>query len=175
MINIRQKTQDEIKKEEGMYRFGAAVLKEIPESVCTTYIMRKDGTRVDTNKLTDDEILILIQSDLMDYVSPHSTYLSAGDLDSFKLAELLRKALYTPSMKVVLQLQKWKEQYGSIVGDLMGSIGANRYIEKARDIAKFQKETSGDFTPVRSDEVLAIIEQMAVNEEIKKNAVSMKI
>ena len=175
MINIRQKTQAEISEEESLYRFGAAVVKGIPKSVCPTYLMKKDGTKVDTSDLTEEQILGLFQYDLMDYTSPQGSYKRTGrtDLDSFKLAEVLR-GHYTPSLSAALQMEKWEQQYGHIVVDLMGGIGALSYRDKARVIAQFQKETNGDFTPVQQEEIIAVMEQMAINEQAKKNTSSMR-
>lgn len=175
MINIRQKTQAEIREEESLNRFGAAVIHGIPKSVCPTYLMKRDGTKVDTNDLTEEQILGLIQSDLMDYASPQGSYKRTGrtDLDSFKLAEDL-KGHYTPSLRATYQMMQLEQQYGHIVVDLMGSMGALVHRDKAKVIAQFQKETSGDFTPVQQDEIMAVIEQMAINEQAKKSTSSMR-
>ena len=155
MINIRQKTQAEMNEEEGLYRFAAAVVHGLPKSVCPTYLIGRDGRKVNTNDLTEDQILELIQIDLIDYVSPQGSYKRTGktDLDSFKLANVL-KGHYIPSLNAALQMLIWEQQYGHIVTDLMGSIGTLAYRDRAK--------------------IIAVIEQMIINEQAKKNASSMK-
>lgn len=171
MINIRQKTANELKEEESLYRFGAAVAHGIPREVCPTYLVKRDGTKVDTWDLTEEQILGLIEIDLVDYSSPRGTYKKEDrhDLDAFKLASAL-KGKYIPSVAATLKLSQLETQYGHIVKDLIGSIGAMYDYEKARTVATFLKESNGEFEPATSEEIISILEQMVANEKMKKFA-----
>lgn len=171
MINIRQKTQDEIAHEEADYRLGAALTKGIPITVCKTYLTKKDGTRVDTRDLTEDQILGLIHNDLIDFSSAQGSYKTTGrtGLDSFKLVKALKENGYTPSVNAVLQLSQMEQQFGNIVMDVIGSF-RTAHFDRARIIAKFQKESSGDYSQVQTDEVMAVLEQMAVNEKNRNSS-----
>ena len=171
MINVRQKTQAEIEQQEADYRFGAALVKGIPLKVCKTYLTKKDGSRVDTRDLTEEEILGLIHNDLIDFSSAQGSYKTTGriGLDTFKLIEALKENGYTLSVNAVLQLSQMEQQFGHIVMDVMGSFGTAHF-DKARTIAQFQKESSGDYSQVQTDEVMAVLEQMAVNEKNRKSS-----
>lgn len=175
MIKIYQKTQQELENEQKLYNFGAAVAKGMAREACPTYLMKKDGTKVDTYNLTEEQILGIVQNDLIDYVSPQGTYKTTGKihLDSFVLAEKLN-GHYHPSAQGILQFAKMEQQFGGIVRDLMGSFGALKGYEKARVIAQYQKECSGDFLQPNSNEILDVLQQMVVNEQAKKNASPIK-
>ena len=171
MINIRHKTDDEIKEEESLYRFGAQIAKGIPKDVCPTYLVKRDGTRVDTWDLTEDQILGLIQIDLVDFTSPKGNYKKDGrsDLDTFKLIDAIKKH-YKPSIEATIKLASLQPEYGHIIADIIGSIGCAKYFSDAKTIATFNKEASGDFDKVSDYEVLEVLEQMAINEKNRKNA-----
>lgn len=171
MINIRHKTDEEIKKEESLYRFGAQIAKGISKDVCPTYLVKKDGTKVDTWDLTEEQILGLIQIDLVDFSSPKGNYQRENrhDVDAFKLISAI-KGHYTPSIEATIKLMQLHSQYGHIVADIMGSIGCNKYFNDAKTIAAFNKEASGDFDKVSDYEVLEVLEQMALNAKNRKNA-----
>lgn len=173
MINVRQKTQSEIEKEAADYRFGASVAGAgaIPMTVCKTYLTKKDGTRVDTRDLTEDQIVGLIYNDLIDFSSAQGSYKTTGrtGLDSGKLIEALRENGYTPSVNAVLQMSQMEQQFGHIVMDIIGSFRTNHF-DRARTIAQFQKESSGDYSQVQTDEIVAVLEQMAVNEKNRNSS-----
>ena len=169
MINIRQKTANELRDEESLYKFGAAVAHGIPKTVCPTYLVKRDGTRIDTWDLTEEQILGLIEIDLVDYTSPRGNYRKDDrtDLDAFKLADVL-KGKYVPSVAATLKLSQLELQYGHIVRDLIGTIGAMPTLDKARTVATFLKESNGEFEPATPEEIISILDQMVANEELKK-------
>lgn len=175
MINVRTKTTKEIEEQESLYRFGAAVAKGIPMTVCKTYLMKKDGTKVDTRDLSEQEILGLIANDLKDYSNPNGTYKTnpRTGVDSFKLADAIRDT-YTPSIDATIQLYQMKEVYGHIVADLMGSLGSYKISDKAETIARFNKESNGDFSPVETQELISVLQQMSYNEQMRKQQSSKR-
>ncbi len=174
MINIHTKTAQELERENADYRFGAALVKGIPFKACPTYLMKKDGTRVDTKDLTEEQIIGLIESDVRDFNSPQGSYKTTGrsGLDTFKLIEAVRDT-WTPSYEALLQIAGMEQQYGHIIADILGSVDKNDVRGKARTIASFQKQSSGDFSQVTIDEIMAIMQQMAYNEKMKKQKSGM--
>lgn len=174
MIKIMQKTQAEIEQEEEKYRMYASLVKGLPIKVCKTYLTKRDGTKVETRDLTEKQILILIYNDLLDFSYPQGSYKTTGrtDLDSFKLITILKEHGYTPSVNAVLQLTQMEQQFGHIVMDIMGSFGTAHFSE-ARIIAKFQKESAGDYSQVQNSEIIAVLKQMEINEKNKKNSKQM--
>lgn len=170
MINVRTKTPQEIEQAKANYRMGAIIAHGIPMTVCETYLMKKDGTKVDTRNLTEAQIMDLVEGDLMDYANPNGTYKTNPrvGLDSFKLASAV-KDTYSPSIVAAIKFCELKEQYGHIVTDLMGSFGVFKHTDKAETITKYIKETNGDFTPVETSELVATLQQLAINEQAKKN------
>lgn len=177
MINVYTKTQEEIAKQDSDYARGAAMAGRGARkfSVCPTYLMKKDGTKVDTRDLTEQDMMTLISLDLQDYANPQGTYKSQGrtDLDAFKLLETV-KGQNKFSLGSIAQLLQMEDVYGHIVMDLMGSIDGNEALGKARTIASFNKESNGDFSPVDKQDLIAVIQQMQANKIAKSNATSMK-
>lgn len=175
MINIYTKTTQELEKENADYRFGAALVKGIPFKACPTYLMKKDGTRVDTKDLTEEQIICLIESDVKDFSSPQGSYKTTGrsGLDTFKLIDAI-KDTWTPSYGALLQIARMEQQYGHIIADIMGSVDKNDVKGKARTIASFQKQSSGDFSQVTNAEIMDIMQQMAYNEQMKKQQSGMR-
>ena len=171
MINIYTKSAEELEKENADYRFGATLVKGIPFEACPTYLMKRDGTRVDTKDLTEEQIINLIESDVRDFSSPEGSYKKTGrsGLDTFKLINAV-KDTWSPSYDALLQIAGMEQQYGHVIADIMGSIDKNDVRGKARTIASFQKQSSGDFSQVTTDEIMTIIQQMAYNEKMKKQS-----
>ena len=171
MINVRTKTPQEIEQLKADYRMGAMIAHGIPMTVCETYLMKKDGTKIDTRDLTEVQIMDLVERDLMDYSNPNGTYKTNPrvGLDSFKLASAV-KDTYNPSIAGAIKFCELKEQYGHIVADLMGAFEVFKHTDKAETIARYIKETNGDFTPVETSEVIATLQQLAFNAQAKKNA-----
>lgn len=169
MINIRQKSQNEIREEEGLYSFAAAEVKGTSRKACPTYVVI-NGEKKDTWDLTEEEILSLVARDVADFSRDTISYNKRrgnGSMDSIDLFKSLRKD-FELSAKGNLYFLELEKRYGHIMMDLLGSLTKMETMNKARMIAQFQKETNGDFEYATSDEVRAIIEQMAINEENKK-------
>lgn len=169
MITIYQKTQKEIEEEKGLYTWAAREVKGIPKAVCPTYLMKKDGTKVDTSNLTEDQIMAIIAQDVQDFSSPTGSYKTTGNshLSSFDLIKVTENS-WTPSTDAILQTYAMEQTYGHIMADLRGSMDKRDIVGKARTIAKFQKESNGDFEQPTKEEVVAIIQQMSYNEKMKQ-------
>jgi hypothetical protein len=61
-----------------------------------------------------------------------------------------------------------KEVYGHTVDDLIGTIRADEKIIPAETIARFIKESNGDFTPLQTQEIIGVLKQMSYNEQMKE-------
>lgn len=169
MITIYQKTQKEIEEERGLHSWAAREVKGIPKRVCPTYLMKKDGTRVDTSDLTEEQIMAIITKDVQEFSSPTGPYKTSGNshLTSFDLIKATQDS-WTPSIDAILQTYAMEQTYGHIMADLRGSMDKKDLHGKAYTIAKFQKECNGDFTMPSKEEVIAVIQQMSYNEKMKK-------
>ena len=175
MINIYVKSKEEIAKQDRNYAMGATLAgsRAVKLTVCPTYLLKKDGTRVDTRDLTEQEILLLIANDLQDFTNPQGRYTKSqkaiGALDAFKLSKALGEN-YRPSYNVLIQLLQMEAVYGHIVMDLIGSLNGGDTISKAKAIASFNKETANDFGEVDNYDLIAVIQQMQINAMNRQQA-----
>ena len=165
MIKIYTKTAEELKQEQALYDFGAQVAKGVPVKAWPTYVMVQVGhvwKRVDLRDLPSDYIIQLIAEDLND---PNAESKGA---DSFALLKAL-KGSWRPTFDDVLALYKLEKQHGHIIRDIMGLLNI-AMVHNAYVIAQYIKESKGDFTPVTSDDEVAVIEQMKINAFARVNA-----
>lgn len=170
MIKIYTKTDEELEKENSLYRFGAALVKSYPKKACPTYIVRQNGEKVDTDRLTEAEIIDLIDWDLYDYTSQTGTYISQPrtGLDTFEFLNVVRDK-WTPSCEAILKLELLSDKYGfGIMSDIIGSADKNSLHSRAWIIARYQKQCNDDFSDVTRDEIRAVLKQMAINEKKQK-------
>ena len=169
MINIYIKNSDELAKEQSLYDFAAHTVKGIAYKACETYLMKKDGTKVDTKDLTEEDILNLIELDLRDFLSPQGSYKASNrpGLDTFKLLDTLEN-VWDPSYNAILRLYDMQGKYGHIVTDLIGKIDKIGIRNLAQTIATFQKESNGDFSEISLEEVITVIKQLSYNEQMRK-------
>ena len=169
MITIFQKTQKEIEEERGLYIWAAREGKGIPKAVCPTYLMKKDGTKVDTSDLTEEQIMAIIAKDVQEFSSPTGPYKTTGNnhLSSFDLIKATENS-WIPSVDAILQTYAMEQTYGHIMADLRGAIDKCDIVGKARTIAKFQKESNGDVEQPTTDEIVSVIQQMSYNEKMKQ-------
>ena len=174
MIHIYTKTEEELREEQSLYDFGARVAKGIPRKACPTYLMKRTGERVDTWDLTEEEILGIIEADVADWKDPNGTYKTNGiqELASFKLFKTLKDS-WTPSYEAILRIYEMEQKYGHIMMDILGSIDKRDTGTTISAIVYFQKETAGDFTPATREEIMAVVQQLAVNEKKKKHKASL--
>ena len=160
MIYIYTKTKKEIEKEQVLNNCGAQIAKGVPNQVCPTYVIAKNGFRVDTCDLSSDDIIALITDDLKD---PETRGAHA-----FKLLKVLRGS-WKPTYDDVIKLYQLLSKYGHIIRDIMGTLDLN-IVRDAYTIARFQKQTSGDFTGVTAEDELAVIRQMKQNEIARQSS-----
>ena len=174
MIHIYTKTEEELNEEQSLYDFGARVAKGIPRKACPTYLIRTNGERVDTWDLTEDEILGIIEADVADFKDPKGTYKANGinELASFKLFRTL-KDRWTPSYEAILRIYEMEKKYGHIMMDILGSIDKRDTGTTVSAIVYFQKETAGDYTPATREEIMAVVQQLAINEKKKSQMVGL--
>lgn len=169
MITIYQKTRKEIDEERGLYAWAAHEIKGESKTVCPTYLMKKNGTKIDTSDLTEDQIMAIIAQDVQDFFSPTGSYKTTGNnhLSSFDLIDVTKNS-WNPSINAILQTYTMEQTYGHTMADLRGYMDKQNIVGKANTIAKFQKESNGDFGLPTEKEVIAIIQQMDYNEKMKQ-------
>lgn len=160
MFTIYTKTKEEIESEEAI---RAQIHGNTP--ICKTYVKTKDGRRINTTSLSDEQIITLIDFDINDFLNPNGYYKrdNRTDLDSFKLAKALGKD-YKPSYDLVLNLLAMYSKYGHIVMDIMADFNCGKIYNKASIIVEFQKQTNGNYEAPTIDEIIGVINQMKENE-----------
>lgn len=168
MVTIYRKTEQEKLEEKGLNTWAAREVKGVPKAVCPTYLIRKDGTRVDTSDLTEEQIMSIINNDVKEFVSANKSNLpaSSSHLSSFDLIEATKDS-WTPSIYAILQTYSMQQVYGSIMADIRGCMDRQNVVDKARLIAQFQKESVGDFGIPTEEEVIEVLQQMGYNEKMK--------
>ena len=169
MIKIYQKTQKELQEEESLNAFANAVVRGTKEEVCPTYVIL-NGEKKDTWNLTEEDVFSLVIHDVDDFSRDSISYnkrRGKPGIDSFDLFNVLSKN-FKLSPKGNIYFLELEKRYGHIMIDLLGGLTKMETMNQARIIAKFQKETNGDFSYVTADEIQSIIEQMALNEKNRK-------
>ncbi len=175
MIKIFYKTKEELEEENGLYHWAAIEVKGIPKVACPTYLIKNDGTKVDTTDLTEEEIMAIIEQDVKDFSSPIGSYKTTGNnhLDSFDLIDATKNS-WTPSVDAILQTYHMEKTYGHIMADIRGAMDKNNIVDKAQTIAKFLKEANGYFEPTTKEETIITLQQMSYNEKMKKQISKIK-
>ncbi len=176
MLNIIKKSQNELEGEQGLYNFAAVIAKGHPRRVCPTYVM-VNGDKKNTWDLTEEEVLSLIVYDVADYSRNMDSYTKRRGKEgiaSFDLIGNLSSNFRMSPKGVVFILNAYK-RYGHIMMDILGSLSRyGEYYDQASIIARYQKETAGDYSLVTVDDIIAVLEQMEKNKENKKNQVRTK-
>ena len=162
MIAFYLKTQKEIDEE----------IRKFPthrKKLCLTYILKSDGTKIDTSSLSEEDIMTIIAQDVADFVSPTGSYKRTGNnnLASFNLLNTVKNK-WVPSVDAILQTYYMEQIYGHIMSELRAKMDKYGIVEKASIIAKFQKESNGIFEEPTDTEIIAVLEQMNYNEKMKQ-------
>ena len=160
MISIREKEINEVHNEVNQ-NLANGVKKEI----CLTYIIDNDGTRIDTNDLSEKKIISLIKDDLMDFYAEEGSYKKEYRTrpDSFALAPLV-KDKFLPSVHGAYELYKLIPVYGEVVLKILNDFGYMHIIQRTIIIANFFKESHNDFNAITYKEMMIVLEQMTNNE-----------
>ena len=117
MITIYEKDINEIHNE-----LGQILLNEEKRNICLTYILELDGTRINTDDLTEKEIISLIKHDLMDYKAPEGSYKKhPRELDSLRLAHLVRDKMM-PTVNGAYELYRLIPKYEEIIPRIFNGI-----------------------------------------------------
>lgn len=143
----------------------------------TTYLLTTDGKRVDTNHLTEQEVLKLISQDLNAYFEDRKKYAMQTQQESIFSYDLV-KALenhWNPSCGAIFRLkeaeintEKRNEDLSFVLKDLISRIDKNGIVQKAEAIAQFNQQSRGEQGSVSKEEVLRVLEQMVINEQNKE-------
>ncbi len=146
---------------------------DIIKQVYSTYVVINNEKR-NTRDLTEEEILALIENDIEEYMQDMEAYSKKkgnGLLGTFDLLANLPSD-FKLSAKGVLYLLKLEKKFGHIVVGVLNGLTNMELINQAMIIAKFLKETSGNFSDITLDDIYLVIEQMVVNDEKKQNKTS---
>lgn len=130
---IYRKTQEEIDEEQGLLDFGAQIAHApYAEKACETYIINKDGEKINTTALSAIDVVIIAMNNKNLEIKNHITkeqYIK----DFSTLQEIMNLAEFTQT-----------SQSKALLADVIGSLGGNKLLEKARVILFYEKEIKGE-------------------------------
>ena len=144
---------------------------------CSTYLLTKGGQKIDTNQLTEQEVLKLISQDLNAYFEDRKKYAMQTQQESifsYDLVDALKEH-WNPSCGAIFRLkeaeintEKRNEDLSFVLKDLISRIDKNGIVQKAEAIAQFNQQSRGEHGSVSKEEVLRVLDQMVINEQNKE-------
>lgn len=194
MLSIFEKTQDEMEEEKEFNKYCEGGKKGIIKDVCPFYIVSKDKTKVDVLDLSEEQIIHLYRQSLREYIIARSNHemdsngMIESTYDAFKLTEGLKgkRTVSYEGLKQILELfspdfltkyerpmmdfslsQSEKEVYKIIAKKLLTPF-VNEKMNKVETIAKYLKESKGDFENVSDEMKYEVINQLIINEQSRK-------
>lgn len=189
MLSVYKKNLTEIEDEKELYKYYN--IEGIKHEVCPTYVLAKDGTKVDVVDLQEDQIIGLYRSALKEFIIARAN----GEIDksgkiecisdAFKLTEGLKgrkiisytgvKSLYEfftpdflkeydmPMMGFILTSRD-EEEYQNLARQILLPLIKEK-MEKVDLIARYIKESSNDFVSVFPCEKMKVLDQLSLNEK----------
>lgn len=182
MLQVFEKTTQEIENEERDNHFYAARVKGIAKPVCPYYLITKDGSRVDASDLSEKQILSFYIQALRKGIADEANnkFGQNGQLDSIAEASKLTQVLsspyasYKPSyegLKTVVELfEDDNPTIRSWAKDLLTPL-VEKQVSEVETISKFLQESQGNFENPTKTQKLQVIDQLAKNEYNRQNQV----
>lgn len=155
MIKVYTKINEKISEERGLNSWAAKEVKGIAKPVCPTYLIKSDGTRIDTWDLSAREVYDLLSYELKN---------NSPRVECSEFLESLKPGLKFPLDGVLAFLELRNiSKYPSIVSDVMTSFCLDT-LTSASTIAKFNKECNGDYSSLVDQDLINVVKQMKINE-----------
>lgn len=175
MIKVYEKTEQELNKEYHERYVYSKMVRGKPLPVCPYYVIKKDGTKMDADKLSEKEVIGLCKN---------SIEFSAGNIkleneacslkDACKLVRSLEKnkdftKLSCESLCTIIDLfNSSNKQIASQSKDMLMSI-AKKQVDEVEIIAKFLNESAGCFKKPTAEQKKIVATQIESNEKKKAN------
>ena len=141
--------------------------------VSNTYLMTTGGEKLDTNKLTEQEVLKFISQDLSAYLRDKKNYaMQQKTIFSYDLVNAL-KDHWNPSCRAIHRLEealinaesKNNGELAVHLKELISRIDKNKIIEKAEAVAIANAQGYGEHGLVSKEDICRVLDQMATHEE----------
>lgn len=139
--------------------------------LCKTYVVNKDGDCIDTDQLTETQILSIASQAIKISAQAYKESRVLKDnliLDATYLMELV-EAHYEPTLdglKVMIPLLKNQDEVvRQYANDVLLPTAVRGHYYEVEAIARFLKESRGNFTPVAAYDMLPVVKQMQLNEQ----------
>lgn len=142
-----------------------------PRPLCETYVMTKNGDCIDTDQLTETQILAIARQAIMLSAQAHKEQRVLRDnliIDATCLMELV-KPHYEPTLAGMKTMIPLLVHHDAVVQgyarDVLLSTAERGGYHDIETVTRFLKESKGNFTPVNAEDMLRIVNQMQINEE----------
>ncbi len=142
-----------------------------PRPLCETYVVTKNGDCIDTDQLTETQILAIARQAIMLSAQAHKEHRALRDnliIDASCLMELV-KPHYEPTWDGMKTMIPLLVNHDAVVQgfarDVLLPTAERGGYHEIEVITRFFKESQGNFAPVNAEDMLRIVNQMQINEE----------
>ena len=161
MIKIVEKTVEEITSESNEADYYAHMVRGIPKRVSPYYIINEKGVKIDASNLSEEQILGICRSFLLDRKSV------SGNIIPF--LTYLRKEGFQPSYKGIQSI--WdllnKKEIAPVAADLFGNMISSK-MHDVKVIASYTQKSKGNFKTPTKDQQKEVLDQLVKIEEKEK-------
>ncbi len=164
---VYRKTPNDLMRERKERKLSCA-----PERpLCVTYVVTKDGDCIDTDQLTETQILAIARQAILLSAQAHKEGRVLRDnlvIEANCLMEVV-KPHYQPTlagMKVMIPLLQHADNVvQGFARDVLLTTAERGGLARIQEIARFFKESQGNFDPLTGEDLLRVVNQMQVNEQ----------
>ena len=164
---VHRKTANDLMREKKERKLSGTK----PRPLCATYVVTKNGDCIDTDQLTEMQILSIASQAINLSAEAYKECRTLKDnwlLDATYLMKLVEPH-YEPTwegMKVMIPLLKHHDiVVQNYARDVLLPTAVRGHYYEIEAIARFCKESRGNFAPVAAYDMLPIVNQMQINEE----------
>ena len=161
---IHRKTLTEMQRERKERKLSGTQSRP----VCPTYVVTKDGDCIDTDQLTEMQILSIASQAIRLTAQAHKECRTLQD-NLISDATYLMGTVEQPTwegMKVMIPLLKHQDMImQNYARDVLLPAAVRGHYYEIEAIARFYKESRGNFAPVAAYDMLPVVNQMQINEE----------
>ncbi len=176
MLKVYEKTEGEIRGERNYNKAFPTLGNSPVKIVCPTYVVKKDGTKVDVWDLKEEEILSFVNQALREGIvaKTKKVYGKDGQIEALVEASKLTKELkghYTPSDKGLKSAIELFEDDNSFIRswskDILTPLVTDE-LSKVKTIARYLQETNGNFYEPTKKQLFEVVDQLSQNEKNKE-------
>lgn len=177
MLKIYEKTEKEIDEELKIFclKQSQELTQKYRKSICTTYVITKEGHRVDTDELGEKQVLGLCKSAIITAFNKNDFYLLN---EAFRLANITSARIdlsYAGLKEIVPMLKDNRVKVRAWSADIFGCFDLTKY-HNACLITKFLEQSKGNFNEPNKNQICNTLDIMEKNEQkmIEKYSINKK-